>query len=53
LSGEVVMHHLEGGERVQSHLHAGMIAVVEQSDEHVAEPVGVARILVVERVGSP
>jgi mannose-6-phosphate isomerase-like protein (cupin superfamily) len=53
LAGLVDMHHRlpDGSERVVRLGPADMF-VAEDGDEHVAHPVGEARILVVERAGS-
>ncbi|PTT74143.1 cupin, partial [Pseudomonas sp. HMWF010] len=52
LSGTVDMHwRLDGAERVER-LDAGDACFAEPGDEHVAHPLGEARILVVERRGS-
>ncbi len=52
LDGVVDMHYRrEGDERVER-LEAGRICHAELGDEHVAHPVGAARVLVVERKGS-
>lgn len=52
LEGSVDMHVREaGGERVLR-LNAGDGVCVEAADEHVAQPVGEARILVIERKDS-
>lgn len=52
LDGEVEMHAREGSEIVIHRLKAGDIFQAEDGDEHVAHPVGVARVLVIEREGS-
>jgi mannose-6-phosphate isomerase-like protein (cupin superfamily) len=52
LSGEVNMRTRDkDGEKVW-HLRPGVIFHAETGDEHLAEPIGTARILVVERAGS-
>jgi mannose-6-phosphate isomerase-like protein (cupin superfamily) len=52
LDGTVEMHYRQGvTERVQR-LGPGDIMAAEAGDEHVAHPVGPARILVVEKKGS-
>ena len=52
LDGAVDMHcRSNGAEKVQR-LEAGDIMAAEAGDEHVAHPVGEARILVVEKKGS-
>ncbi|HLI13095.1 MAG TPA: cupin [Alphaproteobacteria bacterium] len=52
LAGAVDMHWRDGsGEHVRR-LEAGDSCFAEIGDEHVAHPVGEARILVVERKGS-
>ena len=52
LDGAVDMHYrMNDTEKVQR-LQAGDIMSAESGDEHVAHPVGPARILVVEKKGS-
>ena len=52
LDGAVDMHYsTDDTEKVQR-LEAGDIMAAEAGDEHVAHPVGEARILVVEKKGS-
>ena len=52
LDGQVDMHvRTEAGEHIV-HLAAGQGVSVEPGDQHVAHPVGAARILVVERKDS-
>ena len=52
LDGAVDMHYREEGhERVQR-LTPGWVCAVEPGDEHVAHPLGEARVLVIERRGS-
>ena len=52
LDGAVDMHYrTDDAEKVQR-LEAGDIMAAEAGDEHVAHPVGEARILVVEKKGS-
>ena len=49
LDGQVDMHSgAEGDERV-ARLHAGDVMVLRSGDRHRAQPVGEARVLVVER----
>ncbi|MDR6849769.1 mannose-6-phosphate isomerase-like protein (cupin superfamily) [Sphingomonas sp. BE270] len=52
LEGVVDMHYREDGVEQVVRLHAGDGVSVEDGDEHVAHPVGAARILVVERKDS-
>lgn len=52
LDGEVDMHAREGGKVVVHKLTKGDIFHAEDGDEHVAHPVGAARVLVIEREGS-
>ena len=52
LDGTVDMHVREDGRDVVIRLNAGDGVSVEQGDEHVAHPIGEARILVVERKDS-
>jgi mannose-6-phosphate isomerase-like protein (cupin superfamily) len=52
MQGEVLMHVRDAdGERTFT-LHAGDIFHAQAGDEHFAEPVGEARILVIEKAGS-
>ena len=46
------MRYRENGEEKSVLLEAGDVFFAEVSDEHVAHPVGEARILVVEKQGS-
>lgn len=53
LDGEVNMHYRkENGVETQVLLTTGMIAHFEEGAEHMAHPKGLARILVMERLGS-
>lgn len=52
LDGVVDMHHRDGGVEHVTRLIPGVVFVADVGDEHVAHPVGEARILVVERAGS-
>lgn len=52
LDGEVEMHARENGEVKVHQLKAGDIFHAANGDEHVAHPVGAARVLVIEREGS-
>ena len=52
LDGEVDMHYREGGAEKVVRLSPGHMFIADVGDEHVAHPVGEARILVVERKGS-
>ena len=52
LDGQVDMHYREGGVEKVVRLGPADIFIAEVGDEHVARPVGEARILVVERKGS-
>lgn len=52
LDGQVNMRYREGGLEQTVHLAAGDIFIAGHGDAHIAEPVGPARILVVERKGS-
>jgi mannose-6-phosphate isomerase-like protein (cupin superfamily) len=49
LTGVVDMHYRASGEEKVRRLNAGDACFAEAGDEHVAHPVGEARILVVER----
>ncbi|MBI2262189.1 MAG: cupin [Caulobacterales bacterium] len=52
LTGSVDMHWRKDGVEAIERLNAGDACFAEIGDEHVAHPVGEARILVVERKGS-
>jgi mannose-6-phosphate isomerase-like protein (cupin superfamily) len=52
LAGEVDMRYRADGSEHRVRLSPADIFVAEEGDEHVAHPVGEARILVVERRGS-
>ncbi len=52
VEGRVEMHYREAGAARVAVLNPGDIFAADQGDEHVAHPVGPARILVVERKGS-
>ncbi len=52
LEGQVDMHTRKDSIEHVNRLQVGDIFHAEAGDEHVAHPVGVARILVVERAGS-
>jgi mannose-6-phosphate isomerase-like protein (cupin superfamily) len=52
LDGAVDMHYREAGAEKVVRLGPADMFIAEVGDEHVARPVGEARILVVERKGS-
>lgn len=52
LDGKVEMRYRENGEEKSVLLETGDIFFTEIGDEHIAHPVGEARILVVEKEGS-
>lgn len=52
LDGAVNMHYRQAGEESVREMVAGDICHAEIGDEHVAHPIGEARILVVEKKGS-
>lgn len=52
LDGQVVMHYRSGGVEASTTLNVGDIFYASVGTEHVAHPVGAARILVVESAGS-
>ena len=52
LDGQVDMRYRQAGEEFSTRLNAGDIFYASAGTEHVAHPVGVARILVVEKEGS-
>ena len=53
LDGRVAMHYREAGHELVAHLSAGDIFYAAEGDAHSAHPLGQARILVIERAGSP
>jgi len=52
LDGTVNMHHKTSGVEQVTKLKPGDIFYAGAGDEHFAEPIGVARILVIEKEGS-
>ena len=52
LDGAVEMRYRENGSEKAVRLDAGDMFVADAGDEHLASPLGEARILVVERKGS-
>ena len=52
LYGAVDMHYRDEAGTHVTRLEPGRIFVAEDGDEHVAHPVGTARILVIEQAGS-
>lgn len=52
LDGEVDMRTRRDGAEASHRLTIGMVFHAEAGDEHVAHPVGTARVLIVERTGS-
>lgn len=52
LDGKVDMHYRQDGEALRVRLDAGDIFYASIGTEHVAHPIGEARILVVETSGS-
>lgn len=52
LDGTVDMHYRDGAGEHVARLTVGGIFHAGAGDEHVAHPLGVARILVIERAGS-
>lgn len=52
LDGRVEMRYRENGEERMVKLETGDIFYAETGDEHVAHPIGEARILVIEKEGS-
>ena len=52
LDGAVDMHYRLEGEEHILHMATGDICHADVGDEHVAHPVGIARILVIEKKGS-
>ena len=52
LDGTVDMHFREAGDEKVARLESKDMFVAFEGDEHVAHPIGEARILVIERKGS-
>lgn len=52
LDGQVEMYYREDGQESSSLLNAGDIFYASIGTEHVAHPIGEARILVIEKEGS-
>jgi mannose-6-phosphate isomerase-like protein (cupin superfamily) len=52
LNGSVHMQYRSDGQEYKVLLHAGDMFVADVGDEHVAQPEGEARILVIEKKGS-
>ncbi|NDC57411.1 MAG: cupin [Alphaproteobacteria bacterium] len=52
LEGAVDMHYRDGGVEKRVRLESTDMFVAREGDEHVAHPIGEARILVIERKGS-
>jgi len=52
LSGQVDMHTRKDGVEEIFRLEVGDVFHAENGDEHVAHPIGAARVLVIERAGS-
>ncbi|MWV17008.1 cupin domain-containing protein [Pseudomonas sp. L-22-4S-12] len=52
LDGQVRMHYRQDGQKLECLLDCGDIFYASRGTEHVAHPVGVARVLVIETAGS-
>lgn len=52
LDGEVDMHTRQDGQETVHRLNVGDIFHASDGDEHIARPVGPARVLVIETAGS-
>ena len=52
LLNTVNMHYRRDGEEHRQQMRAGDICHAEPGDEHVAHPIGPARVLVIEKKGS-
>ena len=52
MDGQVEMHYRQSGCEKVVLLETGHILVASSGDEHMAHPVGAARVLVIERLGS-
>lgn len=52
LDGAVEMHYRDGGREFVRRMEAGDIFYAQPGTEHVAHPLGEARVLVVEKEGS-
>jgi mannose-6-phosphate isomerase-like protein (cupin superfamily) len=52
LDGSVEMRWREHGDELRVRLDAGDLFVADIGDEHIASPIGEARVLVIEKKGS-
>ncbi|KLN62200.1 cupin [Kiloniella spongiae] len=52
LNGKVRMLYKKFGQELEQLIDAGNIFYAGEGDEHVAHPVGIARVLVIEKAGS-
>ncbi len=52
LDGQVRMHYRQDGQELECLLDCGDIFYASRGTEHVAHPIGVARVLVIESAGS-
>ena len=52
LEGAITMHYRRDGREQRQPMQAGDICHAAPGDEHVAHPVGTARVLVIEKKGS-
>jgi mannose-6-phosphate isomerase-like protein (cupin superfamily) len=52
IKGQVKMYYKEAADTRFALLNEGDIYSVEQGEEHMAEPIGEARVLVIEKQGS-
>ena len=52
LDGAVTMHYRRDGREYRQAMQAGDICHAAPGDEHVAHPLGAARVLVIEKKGS-
>ena len=52
LDGAVTMHYRRDGQEHRQPMQVGDLCHAEPGDEHVAHPIGPARVLVIEKKGS-
>lgn len=52
LDGEVEMRIRKDGVQTSVHMEAGDVLQIAEGEAHVAHPIGVARVLVIETAGS-
>ncbi|WP_339726140.1 cupin domain-containing protein [uncultured Paraglaciecola sp.] len=52
LDGQVTMHYVQDGKQLSKLLESGDIFFASVGTEHYADPIGEARVLVIEKQGS-